>query len=260
MKTKKFIVAVVVICFLVFLVAFSYLNQSKFSIEKLILDNMDKSQIYEKIEAGCEKKISEKKIALTRSSQGDTETVTLTKEKSAEQVLTESEIQKLADYAIKLEEHYNKPQDIEFALEKREIYIVQTRPITTQTQENTKQKIEGKLLLSGLGASPGVISGKVKIIHDLNELAKIQKGDILVTEMTNPDMVVTMQKSSAIITNEGGITSHAAIVSREMGIPAVVGTNTATKSLKDGQIITVDGFNGKVYEGTAQEQKVEIKT
>lgn len=206
-----------------------------------------------------EKKISEKKIALTRSSQGDTETVTLTKEKSAEQVLTEGEIQKLADYAIKLEEHYNKPQDIEFALEKREIYIVQTRPITTQTQENTKQKIEGKLLLSGLGASPGVISGKVKIIHDLNELAKIQKGDILVTEMTNPDMVVTMQKSSAIITNEGGITSHAAIVSREMGIPAVVGTNTATKSLKDGQIITVDGFNGKVYEGTAQEQKVEIK-
>ena len=192
----------------------------------------------------------------------------MTEEKSASQVLKENEILKLTEIAINLEEHYEKPQDIEFAIERGEIYIVQTRPITTIEKriEGVSQTIQGEPILTGLGASPGIASGKIKIIDDLNELVKIQDGDVLVTEMTNPDMVVSMQKCSAIVTDEGGRTAHAAIVSREMGIPAVVGTSEATTKLKEGEIITVDGYTGKIYKGKVAETTkkeilpVEIKT
>ena len=97
------------------------------------------------------------------------------------------------------------------------------------------------------------------MIKDISELGKIKKGDVLVTEMTNPDMVVTMQKCIAIVTDSGGMTAHASIVSREMGIPAVVGTKTATSVLKDGMLVTVDGFNGRIYEGKAVAKQAEIK-
>lgn len=204
-----------------------------------------------------DKKISDKKIAVTRNSQGATEIVKLKDEKSRQQVLKEYEIKKLAEMLLKLEHHYQKPQDIEFAIEADKIYIVQTRPITTLEKRVGEEadKLHGEVLLSGMGASPGVGVGKVKIIEELKDLKKITAGDILVTRMTNPDMVVEMQKSVAIVTDEGGMTAHAAIVSREMGIPAVVGTETATKVLKDGDLITVDGSTGKVYRGKIGETK-----
>lgn len=205
-----------------------------------------------------EHKVSDKKIALTRSSSGKTEQVNLKPEISSREVLTGHELKVLGQYGLQLEEHYGKPQDIEFAIDSSGIYIVQSRPITTKTQENVKE-IEGNVLISGLQASPGVASGIVKIVHSMDELSKINKGNILVTTMTNPDMVVAMSKSAAIITDEGGATSHAAIVSREMGIPAVVGTRDATRKLKDGQLVTVDGFTGRVLDGKAVEKKVEIK-
>jgi pyruvate,water dikinase len=203
-----------------------------------------------------EKEMADKKIAITRNAAGSQEIVKLTEDISKKQVLSDSEIKRLAESALKLEEHYKKPQDIEFAIENKEIYIVQTRPITTLekrfTSKDVKQ-ISGDVILSGLAASPGIGVGKVKIVHNLEDLSKISQGDILVTEMTNPDMVVTMQKSAAIVTNEGGLTAHAAIVSREMGIPAVVGTQEATTKLEDGEIITVDGFTGKIYRGKVSE-------
>lgn len=205
-----------------------------------------------------ERKISDKGIALTRSSSGKTETVKLTEEKSKQEVLTGHELKMLAQYALRLEEHYKKPQDIEFAIADNEIYITQSRPITTKAKKDERE-IGGNVLISGLGASPGVASGVVKIVKDLSEMDKVQKGNVLVTKMTNPDMVVTMQRSIGIITDEGGITSHAAIVSREMGIPAVVGTKIATEKLKDGQVVTVDGYTGRIIEGKAEERKVEIK-
>ncbi len=205
-----------------------------------------------------EHKISDKKIALTRSSSGKTEEVKLSHEISNREVLSGHELKVLGQYGLKLEEHYGKPQDIEFAIDKEGIFIVQSRPITTVVKEN-KQEIEGNVLLSGLAASPGVSSGIVKIIHNLDELHKIVKGNVLVTKMTNPDMVMAMSRSSAIITDEGGATSHAAIVSREMGIPAVVGTRNSTERLKDGQLVTVDGFTGRVFDGKTVEKKVEIK-
>lgn len=204
--------------------------------------------------------ISDKKVAIIRTAGGQTKTIQLTPEKSKKRVLRVSEINQLAEYAIKLEEHYNVPQDIEFAIENEEIYILQTRPITTlkEVKESDKKDLDGQLLTQGMAASPGVASGVVKIIHSMDDLGKIKEGDVLVTTMTNPDMVVTMQKACAIVTSEGGITAHAAIVSREMGIPAVVGAQDALDVLHEGQEITVDGFNGKVFAGHAEDKKVEI--
>ena len=203
-----------------------------------------------------DKTIATKNEAITRDSSGNQEIVKLKEQRANAQVLTESEIKRLAELALQLEAHYKKPQDIEFAIEGEEIYIVQTRPVTTmekRVDEDSEREIKGEVVLTGLGASPGIASGKVKIILDLKDLSKIKTGDILVTKMTNPDMVVSMQKSAAIVTDDGGLTAHAAIVSREMGIPAVVGTHTATMKLKEGEIITVDGTSGKIYKGKTSE-------
>jgi pyruvate,water dikinase len=205
------------------------------------------------------KDIAEKKVALVRDSSGATIQVKLTPDRSKSQVLTDSEIRKYTIWALELEKHYQLPQDIEFAVDSGRLYIVQTRPITTLKKRGEEKAVQGKEILSGQPASPGIGSGEVKLVYTLADLAKIVKGNILVTKMTNPDMVVTMQKSAAIVTDEGGATAHAAIVSREMGIPAVVGTGNATKILKDGMYVTVDGFKGKIYEGKAEAVGVEIK-
>ncbi len=200
-----------------------------------------------------ETKIAEKKVAIVRDSSGENKVVKLTKERANQQVLSNYELKIYSIYAKQLEEHYKKPQDIEFAISGRDFYIVQSRPITTLSEKKkANRELGGEVILSGLGASPGINSGKVKIVYSLDDLKKIQKGDVLVTKMTNPDMVVTMQRAAAIVTDEGGITSHASIVSREMGIPAVVGTGNATKSLKDEEIVTVDGDSGKVYAGQGE--------
>jgi len=205
-------------------------------------------------------KVSDKKIAVVRRSSGKNAIVDLSPTKSKAQVLTNGEILELADYAIKLENHYKKPQDIEFAIEEKKVYIVQSRPITTLDAKQQIEEIVGKPILEGLGASPGVGVGVARIIDSTSELSKIKKGDVMVTKMTNPDMVISMQKSVAIVTDEGGMTSHASIVSREMGIPCIVGTRKATSVLKDGMKITVDGSTGRIFEGeVAKTSQVEIK-
>ncbi len=203
-------------------------------------------------------KIQDKKIAIVRDSSGITKTIQLSPERSIQKVLQTHEIKQLAEYALKLEEHYGKPQDIEFAVEDGKIYILQTRAITTLGNKQEVQELEGQVLVQGMPASPGIGSGIVRIVHTMEDLSKIKDGDVLVTEMTNPDMVVSMQKACAIVTDQGGVTAHAAIVSREMGIPAVVGTENATSKLEDGMIVTVDGFSGKVFLGKAENKKVEV--
>ncbi|KHO55261.1 MAG: pyruvate, water dikinase [archaeon GW2011_AR19] len=217
----------------------------------------DKYEVSKELEI-IDKKISEKKIVMTRNSSGENVIIKLKEEKSKEQVLTTYEIKMLAEYALKLEEHYNKPQDIEFAIEDSKIFIVQTRPITTlekRVRKEEHEELKGEIILTGLAASPGIAVGEIKIVREIKDLQKIKGGDILVTEMTNPDMVVTMQKSAGIITDEGGLTAHAAIVSREMGIPCIVGTREATAKLKEGDIITMDAYSGKVYKGKISETK-----
>ncbi|OGO20364.1 MAG: phosphoenolpyruvate synthase [Chloroflexi bacterium RBG_16_50_11] len=182
--------------------------------------------------------------------------VDLTKEEQAKQKITDDDILFLAKIGKTLEEHYNHPQDVEWAKEGGKIYIVQTRPVTTiQKGKVAQHDIDAIALLSGAAASPGVASGPVKIVPDPSQIDKVLTGDILVAEMTTPDFVPAMKRAAAIVTDRGGRTAHAAIVSRELGIPCVVGCEKATTTLKDGQIITVDGSNGKVYPG-----KIEVKT
>jgi len=175
-------------------------------------------------------------------------------------VLDGEQVRELAVLARRIEEHYKKPQDMEFALEGEKIYIVQSRPITTLKQGAEKSMVSGaEVILKGFVASPGIATGTVKIIHEIEELEKIKKGDILVTKMTTPDMVPAMEKSAGIITDEGGITCHAAIVSREMQIPCIVGTGNATEVLHENEIVTINATHGEVYLGKVemQEEKEE---
>jgi pyruvate,water dikinase len=161
---------------------------------------------------------------------------------------------KIAKLAQKLHDHYKKPQDIEFAIEKGELYFVQTRPITTiatsqKVLDLKETQINKTPDLKGEPASPGTASGPVVIIKDPKYINKAKAGQILVTDMTTPDFVPAMKKVAGIITNKGGQTSHAAIVSRELGVPCVVGTEVATKKLKDGDIVTLNGSTGQVWFG-----------
>ncbi|HEX79240.1 MAG TPA: phosphoenolpyruvate synthase [Dehalococcoidia bacterium] len=166
------------------------------------------------------------------------------------QKITDDDIKRLAEVAKHIENHYRFPQDIEWAKEGDNIYILQTRPVTTikETAEE-EPEIQAPILLEGDAASPGLASGSVRVIHDTTQLDQVKEGDILVTEMTTPDFVPAMKRAVAIVTDRGGRTAHAAIVSRELGIPCIVGTEKATKVLSNNQKITVDGSHGKVYNG-----------
>lgn len=171
-------------------------------------------------------------------------------------VLRDDEVMKLTELGELVEAHYDCPQDVEWAIKDDKIYMLQSRPITA-IQKEELEKTTGEVILEGLGASPGTAYGMVKIVMKLDELDKVDEGDILVTTMTTPDMVLAMQRAVGIITDEGGLTCHAAIVSRELGIPAIVGTKKATKVLKDDMMVTVDGEKGHVYEGILE--RVEEK-
>ncbi len=206
------------------------------------------------------KKIGRKAILLRKDQSGKTVKESVPQEKISAEVLTEAEVSKLWDLARRTENWYGgQSQDMEWCVERGRVFLVQTRPITTLNKvfEKKESIIEGKEILSGSSASPGYAKGKARIVHSLEELSKIQQGDILVAKMTSPDFVPYMKKAVAIITDEGGRTSHAAIVSRELAIPCIVGTFTATQILSDGQEITVDAVNGKVYSGEVSTPKQE---
>ncbi|VVC00954.1 putative phosphoenolpyruvate synthase [uncultured archaeon] len=230
-------------------------------------------------------------------------------EMQARQKLTDQQIIELAKLGKRIEQHYGKPQDIEWAFAEGRMYIVQSRPITTlkgeaavladipaigekeapkpatfasamaavpkaasvalaqaasavaqavpvqkKGEETGGEKVSGeptadRIATRGLGAAPGIGKGKVKILSGPKEIGRMEKGEVLVTDMTTPDFVPAMKKATAIITNSGGMTCHAAIVSREMGIPCIVGTKNATAVLREGQFVTVDASRGIVYDG-----------
>ncbi len=183
--------------------------------------------------------------------------INLTPAEQATPKITDEDIITLAKIGQQLENHYGSAQDVEWAKEKGKLYIVQTRPVTTIKEVGAVEahEIDAPVLISGAAASPGVAYGPVKIVPDPSQIDKVLKGDILVAEMTTPDFVPAMKRAAAIVTDRGGRTAHAAIVSRELGIPCIVGSEKATTTLKDGQVITVDGSSGNVYAG-----KIEIKT
>lgn len=208
------------------------------------------------------KEVNSQDWMIIRDPRGGDKHVSVAQANRKDQKMTDSQIIELAKLGKKIEQHYNAPQDTEFAIEKGKIFMVQSRPITTldkkQNEDVSEQQGEGQniesaeVLLRGAAASLGMASGPVKVIHHHEEIDKVKEGEILVTEMTTPDFVPAMKRAKGIVTDTGGRTCHAAIVSRELGIPCVVGTSTATSKLKTGQIVTVDGSKGLVYKGAVK--------
>jgi pyruvate,water dikinase len=198
-----------------------------------------------------ERKIATKNVMHTKDPKtGNTMDIPVPADKKNAKVLDDDEILKLVDFGNILEDLYGIPQDIEWAIKNKEIFILQSRPITTiKKKKNINEKVATTAILEGLGASPGIAYGEAKLVSDASELGKVKDGDILVAVMTTPDMVPAMKRAGAIVTDEGGLTCHAAIVSRELGCPAVVGTRKATTILTDGMKITIDGEKGLVFEG-----------
>ena len=215
------------------------------------------------------KEISEQNIQLVKKGH-ETKEVKVPKNKLNKRKLSDEDIVELARLADKLQKHYFFPQDVEWAKKGKELFIVQTRPVTTISKQTAKKaranqkevklkdielKFAAKPILEGTSASPGIGTGEVKIIKNAKQIDRVKKGDVLVSAMTSPDFVPAMKRAVAIVTDAGGATSHAAIVSRELGIPCVVGTKEATKRLSDGIVVTVDGTRGNVYLGS----KVKIE-
>ncbi|MCX5997242.1 MAG: phosphoenolpyruvate synthase [Chloroflexi bacterium] len=204
-------------------------------------------------------RISHKNFKIIRDEKGNNKNIDLSEKEASEQVLKDKEILQIAGLGMKIEQHYGSPQDTEWAIEGNTVFMLQSRPITTPISsvkvESEKPEEESKELIRGLGASPGRGSGEVRVLVSPDRDNGFESGDVLVAEMTTPDWVPLMMKASAIVTDGGGVTCHAAIVSREMGLPCVVGTRNATKVLKDKMLVTVDGTHGTVYEGRLKDDK-----
>lgn len=213
-------------------------------------------------------KISDKKSMFANDEEGTSKEVPVPEDLRNKRVLSDEELIKLTEMGKRIQAHYGKPQDTEWAMEGEDLFLLQSRPITT-LGEDTKEVKESadsanlNVIIRGLGASPGMGSGKVKIIKSIQELDKVEDGDVMVTTMTTPDMVPAMKRATGIVTDEGGVTCHAAIISRELGIPCVVGTGDATNTLKENSEVTADGKKGLVYEGIIggpEESKDETTT
>ena len=176
------------------------------------------------------------------------------------QKIPDVRIQEIAETGRQIEIHYEKPMDMEWCVEDDRVYIVQARPTTVTGNSATNESVGAvnaseDIVTTGLGASPGLAMGKVVIYEEGMSLDVVKEGNILVTEMTMPDMVPAMSRAAGIVTDEGGMTCHAAIISRELGTPCVVGTGNATEVLKDGMEVTVDGTTGTVYKGIIKKKE-----
>ncbi|RLM94552.1 phosphoenolpyruvate synthase [Halobellus sp. Atlit-38R] len=216
--------------------------------------------------------VADKKMMMVKDEEtGETIETEVPDEKRSARVLSDEEIEELVALGERVEDHYGTPQDVEWAIHEGEVYMLQSRPITTISDDEESAEAaaganggqvqagdtsqSGDVLFRGLGSSPGIASGEARIVTKLDHLDQVGEGDIIVTEMTMPDMVPAMKRASGIVTDEGGMTSHAAIVSRELGVPAVVGAGSATRQLEDGQPITIDGDKGTVSEGAEPKQE-----
>lgn len=199
-------------------------------------------------------RVAQKAFMLTRDDQGRNVRVDLPPERAAARVLADEELAAVAELVRRDEAHYGSPQDVEWAVEGNRIYLVQSRPVTAvgrPAEAAPPASHARKEFVRGLNASPGVAVGPVRVALRIEDADALQPGDILVARMTSPDWVPFMRRAAAIVTDAGGMTSHAAIVSRELGLPCVVGTRQATSVLHDGMLVTVDATAGTVLEGRA---------
>ena len=213
------------------------------------------------------KTVNHQEVYLARKHGGDTVEMEMPEDKRDVQKLTDAQIKELAGYALKIEQHYGCYMDMEWGVDERtdKIWILQARPETVWSKRNKKSDSgERVVLVNGLPASPGQVTGKAHVIRDPSQIGKFQDGEILITEMTTPDWVPAMKKAKAIITDSGGMTCHASIISRELGIPCIVGTKSRGKAATDvistGDDITVDASNGVVYEGIIELADKEISS
>lgn len=208
------------------------------------------------------RKIAKKSLRLiyNKNSKNPVKNIKVSPKDQAKQSITDEQIKQLAEWAVIIHEHYKRPMDMEWALDGKDkkLYIVQARPETVQSQkdknfiEEYKLKEKGEVLITGQSVGQKIGSGVVHKIMDVKDITKFKKGEVLVTTMTDPDWEPIMKIASAIVTDKGGRTCHAAIISRELGIPCIVGTETGSKVLKSGQKVTVncaDGETGKVHKG-----------
>jgi len=200
-----------------------------------------------------------KELTIEAAPEGGTVTRILGDKDGRRPVLSDDEVLRLAELGVAIEREYGAPQDTEWAFDPEgRIWMLQSRPITTigapsvPAADGQSETEPGAVLIRGLGAAPGRAGGAARLLHSLAEAGRLGAGDVLVTHMTSPDWVPLMRKAAAIVTDSGGMTCHAAIVSRELGIPCVVGTGDATKRLRDGELVTVDATRGVVTEGIAQ--------
>ena len=201
-----------------------------------------------------ERDIKSKELVIESKPRGGTVTRELEGEERMRPTLTDDEVRELAELGRRIEEHYGAAQDTEWAFDPDgTAWMLQSRPVTSAGGDG---RVDGKVklgaeLIKGLGAAPGLASGPVRVIAELSDATRLNDGDVLVTHMTAPDWVPLMRKASAIVTDSGGMTCHAAIVSRELGIPCLVGTGEATSRLRDGELVTVDATHSVVREGAA---------
>ena len=195
-------------------------------------------------------RIGSKTFKIVRGPDGRDQRVENDAATASRRVLDDDQILDLARLALRVEDHYGSPQDTEWAIEGHDISLVQSRPITTLGSAVPSAGAEaGPALVSGLGTAPGIVSGRVRTLRNPSEGHLLEAGEILVAPMTNPDWVPVIRRAGALVTDSGGMTCHAAIVSRELGVPCVVGTRNATTVLRDGMTVTVDAGRGNVYEG-----------
>jgi pyruvate,water dikinase len=202
---------------------------------------------------------------IVRGADGADEIVALAPEEGTRRFLDDAQVLELARLAMKVEEHYGSPQDIEWAMAGGRTFLVQSRPITTLHAAREKQQPAAeagrpRALVRGLAASRGRASGVVRVLTDPSQRDQLLPGEVLVAPMTSPDWMSAIRRAAALVTDGGGMTCHAAIVSRELNVPCVVGTRTATTTLRDGELVTVDGATGEVLEGDVQPEAAPAAT
>lgn len=240
------------------------INPDEYRVFKPLLEN-------ETLVPVIEKTLGEKEKTMVYATGGNktTKNIDTPKKKRGRFVLSDDEILRLARWAVVIERHYGKPMDMEWAKdgESGELFIVQARPETVQSRKEAKSlksfslKEKGNRLVSGLAIGQAISAGKVCVLHGPDEIDRFQDDAVLVTEMTDPDWVPIMKRAAAIVTDHGGRTSHAAIVSRELGLAAVIGTSDATEVLRDGQEVTIscaEGEQGHVYEGRLEFEERDV--
>lgn len=234
--------------------------------------NPDEFTVFKPTKAIIRRKLGSKKVKMIPMPDNKTKNLEVSLEDQRRYAITDDQVKILATWGMYIEEHYGKPMDIEWALDEddNQLYIVQARAETVQSRKNPNEIEEyvlidnGPIVTKGTRVGNKIGAGKVNRIMDLSEISKFKNGDVLVTEMTDPDWVEIMQRASAVVTDKGGRTCHAAIVSRELGIPCVVGTTDGTQKMIDGDDVTVScasGNEGLVYAGNLkfEVRKTDIK-